>query len=184
MLSSTETTHAKLLGAIYPATAFYANDQVFADNLFIDHEEAVARSKAESTAMAQTLHDDFTSNLTLHGISVERWCQTIDAPDSIFPDWFITVRNPVFPNGVVIFAAMHTEARRREREEPEIQAYLHSMYGDTIDLTRFEGCGAEKGKALECKGALVTDWANGKIYCSLSSRADEEVFAYMISELN
>jgi len=38
--------------------------------------------------------------------------------------------------------------------------------------------------AMECKGALVTDWANHKIFCSLSKRADPEVFTYMIDELN
>lgn len=58
--------------------------------------------------------------------------------------------------------------------------YLKSQYEDVIDLTGFE----EQGKALELKGSLVTDWVNGKIYCSLSQRADPEVFYYLIAKLN
>ena len=45
-------------------------------------------------------------------------------------------------------------------------------------------CFEAEGKALELKGALVTDWVNGKIYCSLSGRAHEEVFNYLITSLN
>ena len=49
-----------------------------------------------------------------------------------------------------------------------------------VDLTPFE----DRGLALELKGALVTDWVSGKIYCSLSGRANEEVFNYLITKLN
>ena len=51
---------------------------------------------------------------------------------------------------------------------------------DVVDLRPFEAM----GMAMECKGALVTDWANHKIFCSLSKRADPEVFHYMIAKLN
>jgi hypothetical protein len=118
-------------------------------------------------------------NLQEAGINVEIFKQTIEAPDSIFPDWFVTARNPLFPDGVLILSAMRTPERRREREPVVIES-LKSRYKDVIDLTVFE----EQELALELKGALVTDWANGKIYCSLSNRASEEVFAYLISKLN
>ncbi len=74
---------------------------------------------------------------------------------------------------------MKTEERRKERM-PETIVDLKSRYADVVDLTPFEAMGL----SMECKGALVTDWANLKIYCSLSKRANEEVFTYMIAKLN
>ena len=74
---------------------------------------------------------------------------------------------------------MKTDERRKERI-PEAIEELESRYKDVVDLRPFENM----GMAMECKGALVTDWANHKIFCSLSKRADPEVFTYMIAKLN
>lgn len=101
------------------------------------------------------------------------------AADSVFPDWFTTARNSILPNGVLIISAMKTLERRKERMEDVIDE-LSKRYQDKIDLSVFEN----DDKFLELKGALVTDWENGKIYCNISERANEEVFDYMIEELN
>ena len=117
----------------------------------------------DSTSQAKRIHDDFLKGLTENGIDCEVWDQTVDAADSIFPDWFITARNSILPQGVFILAAMRHPERRKERQ-PEIIDKLKARYADFIDLTRYE----DLNLALELKGALVTDWDNGKIYCSLS----------------
>ena len=69
--------------------------------------------------------------------------------------------------------------RRKERLVEAIDK-MKERYEDVIDLTHFE----KHDMALELKGSLVTDWKNGKIYCSLSKRANEEVFFYLIDKLN
>ena len=74
---------------------------------------------------------------------------------------------------------MKNKERRKERTPATIE-HLRERYADVIDLTPFE----ERGYALELKGALVSDWVSGKIYCSLSGRAHEEVFNYLITKLN
>ena len=66
-------------------------------------------------------------------------------------------------DGVLILSAMKNIERRKERMIETIEN-LKKRYRDFIDLTPFE----EMGFFLELKGSLVTDWDNGKIYCSLS----------------
>jgi hypothetical protein len=114
-----------------------------------------------------------------NGIETEVFIQSVKAADSVFPDWFTTARNSILPNGVLIISAMKTLERRKERMEDVIDE-LSKRYQDKIDLSVFEN----DDKFLELKGALVTDWENGKIYCNISERANEEVFDYMIEELN
>lgn len=70
--------------------------------------------------------------------------------------------------GVFILSAMKAPQRRRERNPEQIELWK-KLYEDFIDLSPFE----EQGIFLELKGALVTDWDNGKIYCNLSQRADK-----------
>ena len=126
------------------------------------------------------------SNLTEAGISVEVFDQHVEAADSIFPDWFITARNEFLPSkppqnieGVFILSAMKNQERRKERSA-EVIATLKTRYQHFIDLTPFE----QHDQYLELKGAIVTYWHSGVLYCSLSGRAHEEVFHYLITSLN
>jgi len=66
-------------------------------------------------------------------------------------------------DGVLILSSMKNLERRKERMPDTIES-LRKRYKDFIDLTPFENMGL----FLELKGSLVTDWDNGKIYCSLS----------------
>ena len=47
--------------------------------------------------MALEAHTRYMTNLKEAGIDVEVFDQPVEAPDSIFPDWFITARNSIFP---------------------------------------------------------------------------------------
>lgn len=133
----------------------------------------------KSTNLALNAFNDYVEELKDNGVEVEIFSQTVKAADSIFPDWFTTARNPILPNGVFIISAMKNHERRKERM-PEVVEELFKRYKNVIDLSDFEN----EDKFLELKGALVTDWENGKIYCNISDRAHEEVFDYLIDELN
>lgn len=91
----------------------------------------------------------------------------------------MTIRNEIFPKGVLVLGAMKTEQRQKERSQPIIDM-LSIYYEDVIDLVQFE----EHGLALELQGSLVCDWENAKIFCSLSQRSDQDVFEYLMSRLN
>jgi len=88
------------------------------------------------------------------------------APDSVFPDWFTTHKNDEIPEGVFILYPMKYKSRQLERDA-EVISTLRKNYKHFIDLSHWE----RKGLALEGKGALVFDYRNQKMYCSLSPRA-------------
>jgi hypothetical protein len=103
----------------------------------------------------------------------------IEAPDSIFPDWFTTYKGESIPGGVVIIHPMKYKSRRNERT-PEIIGLLKSQYEHTIDLTHFE----DQGLALEGKGSVVFDHRNHKFYSALSNRCDIEVLNELVEKFN
>ena len=168
----------KKVGLISPDIGFFVNKEALEDNKFIK-KEYIDMNEEESTEMAKVCFNNYVQELEDNGIGVEVFHQNTKAADSIFPDWFTTARNPILPNGVLIISSMKTHERRKERME-ELINELAIRYENVIDLSFFEN----EGKFLELKGALVTDWENGKIYCNLSERANEEVFDYMMDELN
>lgn len=168
----------KKVGLISPDLGFFVNQEALEDNKFIKREY-IDMAEDETTFLAQSAFDKYVEELQDNGIAVEVFHQSTKAADSVFPDWFTTARNPILPNGVLIISAMKNYERRKERMEETILE-LTPRYGNIIDLSFYEN----QNKYLELKGALVTDWENGKIYCNISDRAHEEVFDYMIDELN
>lgn len=168
----------KKVGLISPDLGFFVNREALEDNKFIK-EEYIEMPEEETTFLAKCAFDKYVEELEDNGVDVKVFHQSVKAADSIFPDWFTTARNPTLPNGVLIISSMKTHERRKERMD-EVIDELASLYDNMIDLSVFE----KEGKFLELKGALVTDWENGKIYCNISERAHEEVFDYMIDELN
>lgn len=165
-------------GVIYPSKGWYIDQDTLEDNMFVDIEFSHL-SKEETTQMVQEEFDKFVSQLKKNGVQIEMFEQETDAPDSVCTDWFMTVRNDIFPKGVLILGAMKNKQRRRERSQNLIDT-LSNYYEDVIDLKHFE----EQNLALELQGSLVCDWKNGKIYCSLSTRSDMAPFEYLIEELN
>ncbi|CAI2369299.1 unnamed protein product [Moneuplotes crassus] len=166
------------LGAIYPSKGCYIDHDTLEDNMFVDIEFSHL-SKEETTQMVQGEFDKFVSQLKKNGIQIEMFEQETDAPDSVCTDWFMTVRNELFPKGVLILGAMKNKQRRRERSQKLIDT-LEGYYEHIIDLKFYE----EQNLALELQGSLVCDWKNAKIYCSLSTRSDIAPFEYLIEELN
>jgi len=169
---------AKKVGLIFPDLGFFVNKEALEDNMFIK-KEYINMPEDQSTAKAQTVFSELVTKLQENGINTKIFHQAVKAADSIFPDWFTTARNLTLPNGVLIISSMKTIERRKEKDEDVIKE-LSRSYADVIDLSGFE----KEGKFLETKGALVTDWKNGKIYCNISERAHEELFDFLIQELN
>lgn len=170
--------HSGRFASIYPSKGCYVHQDSLEDNMFVDIE-FLNKTKEECTELAQKDFNKFTTQLKRNGIQVEVFNQETDSPDSVCTDWFMTIRNETFPNGVLVLGAMKNRERRKERSQDIIDV-LSNYYEDVIDLVDFQ----DEDLALELQGSLVWDWKNSKIYWSLSQRSDKEVFEYLIEELN
>lgn len=127
---------------------------------------------ATVNAKAQQEFDVFVEKLRSVGVDVTVVDDTLDpdTPDSIFPNNWISFHE----NGDVALYPMFAENRRLERRE-EILDLLEDkgfQIENIVDYTSAE----EDGIFLEGTGSLLLDRENGKAYCALSPRADEELF--------
>ena len=51
------------------------------------------------------------------GIATKVFKQSnLEAPDSVFPDWFLTYKGPNCPEGYVVICPMKVPSRRKERD--------------------------------------------------------------------
>jgi hypothetical protein len=93
-----------------------------------------------------------------------------DTPDSIFPNNWISFHE----TGDVVLYPMFAENRRGERCEDVLDILEDNGFviNEIMDYTSAE----EDGFYLEGTGSIVLDRENGKAYCALSPRADEELF--------
>jgi len=93
-----------------------------------------------------------------------------DTPDSIFPNNWISFHE----SGDVVLYPMFAKNRREERRDDilDIVEDQGFVINEIMDYTSAE----EDGFYLEGTGSVVLDRENGKAYCALSPRADEELF--------
>jgi hypothetical protein len=121
---------------------------------------------------AQHEFDAFVERLRNVGVNVVVVNDTdaFDTPDSIFPNNWVSFHE----NGDVGLYPMFAENRRLERREDVLIALEAKGFviNNVIDYTDAE---AEE-IFLEGTGSVVLDRANGKAYCALSPRADEDLF--------
>ncbi len=120
---------------------------------------------------AQLEFDEFVIKLRAAGINVTVVddTKTPDTPDSIFPNNWISFHE----NGDVALYPMFAENRREERREDILDLLEEDGFKieNIVDYTS-----AEDDKIyLEGTGSLLIDRPNGKVYCALSPRADEEL---------
>lgn len=149
--------------------AFRMNEQTAVNNYF---QEDLNIRNAEINAKAQEEFDAFVEKLRAVGVHVivESDDLLMDTPDSIFPNNWVSFHQ----NGVVALYPMFAENRRRERRE-EIMDRLEDE-GFYIEGYMDYSTAEEEGYFLEGTGSIIMDRANGKAYCALSPRADEELF--------
>lgn len=162
-----QTTNSILM--IRPV-AFRMNEQTAVNNYY----QKVLDNLLPATvnAKAQEEFDAFANKLRAVGVNVivVDDTPTPDTPDSIFPNNWISFHE----TGDVVLYPMFAENRRGERREDVLDILEDSGFviNEIMDYTSAE----EDGFFLEGTGSIVLDRENGKAYCALSPRADEELF--------
>lgn len=150
--------------------AFRMNEETKVNNFY--QKEANGMLPATINAKAQLEFDAFVAKLLAVGVNVivvEDTTDT-DTPDSIFPNNWVSFHE----NGDVAIYPMFAENRRLERREDILDRLEESGFiiENVMDYSEAE----EEQLYLEGTGSMVLDRANGKAYCALSPRADEELF--------
>ena len=148
---------------------FRMNEQTAVNNYY---QENVALQNSEINKKAQKEFDSYVDLLTSFGIHIVVVSDTLesDTPDSIFPNNWISFH----ADGTVAIYPMFAENRRLERREDILDVLEKQGFiiNTVIDYTSAE----EDNIFLEGTGSMILDRANKKAYCSLSPRADEELF--------
>ncbi|MES2812638.1 MAG: arginine deiminase-related protein [Bacteroidota bacterium] len=162
-----QTTNSILM--IRPV-AFRMNEQTSVNNYYQKVLDGLL--PATVNAKAQQEFDVFVEKLRSVGVEVTVVddSEDSDTPDSVFPNNWISFHD----NGDVALYPMFAENRRLERRE-EILDLLEEkgfVIENVVDYTSAE----DDNIFLEGTGSIVLDRQNGKAYCALSSRADEELF--------
>jgi hypothetical protein len=162
-----QTTNSILM--IRPV-AFRMNEQTAVNNYYQKVIDGLL--PATVNAKAQQEFDAFVAKLKAVGVDVIVVEDTInpDTPDSIFPNNWISFHE----NGDIALFPMFAENRRLERRE-EILDILEEK-GFVIDNIMDYTSAEEDDFFLEGTGSILLDRENGKAYCALSPRADEELF--------
>lgn len=149
--------------------AFRMNEQTAVNNYYQKVLDGL--TPANVNAKAQEEFDTFVQKLKMVGVDVTVVDDTLtpDTPDSIFPNNWISFHE----NGDVAMYPMFAENRRAERREDILDLLEEKGFqlNDIVDYTSAE----EDDIFLEGTGSLLLDRANGKAYCALSPRADEEL---------
>jgi hypothetical protein len=162
-----QTTNSILM--IRPV-AFRMNEQTTVNNYYQKVIDGLLPSTVN--AKAQQEFDAFVAKLKSVGVDVIVVEDTLnpDTPDSIFPNNWISFHE----NGDIALFPMFAENRRLERREDilDILEEKGFLIDNIMDYTSAE----EDNFFLEGTGSILLDRANGKAYCALSPRADEELF--------
>lgn len=149
--------------------AFRMNEQTAVNNYY---QRVLENTTPETVnAQAQAEFDVFVEKLRGVGVNVVVVDDTVepDTPDSIFPNNWISFHE----NGDVVLYPMFAENRRLERREDILDILEDEGFviNEIMDYTSAE----EDGVFLEGTGNLLLDRVNGKAYCALSPRADEDL---------
>jgi hypothetical protein len=162
-----QTTNSILM--IRPV-AFRMNEQTAVNNYYQKVIDGLM--PATVNAKAQQEFDAFVEKLKAVGVNVIVVEDTLnpDTPDSIFPNNWISFHE----NGDIALFPMFAENRRLERREDilDILEEKGFVIDNIMDYTSAE----DDDFFLEGTGSILLDRENGKAYCALSPRADEELF--------
>ncbi|WP_162126274.1 citrulline utilization hydrolase CtlX [Flavobacterium phycosphaerae] len=161
-----QTTNAILM--IRPV-AFRMNEQTAVNNYYQKVLDGLSPETVNAKAQAE--FDAFVNKLRKVGVNVVVVEDTLEpnTPDSIFPNNWISFHE----NGDVVLYPMFAENRRAERREDILDILEDDGFeiNEIMDYTLAE----EDNVFLEGTGSLLLDRENGKAYCALSPRADEEL---------
>jgi hypothetical protein len=162
-----QTTNSILM--IRPV-AFRMNEQTTVNNYYQKVIDGLSPETVNTRAQKE--FDAFVDKLKAVGVDVTVVEDTLipDTPDSVFPNNWISFHE----NGDIALFPMFAENRRLERREDilDILEEKGFLIDNIVDYTSAE----EDNFFLEGTGSILLDRANGKAYCALSPRADEELF--------
>lgn len=148
---------------------FRMNEETAVNNYF---QEDLQIQNEEVNKKAQEEFDNFVQKLRDVGVNVivVNDKAELDTPDSIFPNNWVSFHE----DGTAVVYPMFAENRRRERrmEFFEVLESKGFQIKEVVDYTEAE----EEEVFLEGTGSMILDRSNQKAYCSLSPRADEELF--------
>ena len=151
-------------------TSFRANEQTAVNNHYQKEMNDVAQATLQLNAQEE--FDAFVEKLRSIGVHVVVFDAKdgLDTPDSHFPNNWISFHE----NGNVGLYPMFAENRRSERRESVLDQLESegSNIKNIIDYTSAE----DDNLFLEGTGSLLLDRVNRKAYCTLSERANEELF--------
>ena len=161
-----QTTNSILM--IRPV-AFRMNEQTSVNNYYQKVLDNLSPETVNEKAQAE--FDALVVKLRAVGVDVTvvNDTENPDTPDSIFPNNWISFHE----TGDVALYPMFAENRRAERREDILDVLEDSGFviNEIMDYSSAE----EDGFFLEGTGSLLLDRENGKAYCALSPRADEEL---------
>ena len=161
-----QTTNSILM--IRPV-AFRMNEQTAVNNYYQKILDGL--SPETVNAKAQQEFDTFVTKLRKVGVNVTVVNDTLEpnTPDSIFPNNWISFHE----SGDVVLYPMFAENRRAERREDILDILEDDGFivKEIMDYTSAE----DDTIFLEGTGSLLLDRENGKAYCALSPRAEEEL---------
>jgi hypothetical protein len=150
--------------------SFRMNEQTAVNNYY--QKEIDNFLPATTNQKAQKEFDALVENLKAVGVQVIVVDDTPEpnTPDAIFPNNWISFHE----NGEVILYPMFAENRRMERREDVLDLLEEKGFfiENVMDYSEAEG----EGIFLEGTGSIVLDRENGKAFCALSPRANEELF--------
>jgi hypothetical protein len=162
-----QTTNSILM--IRPV-AFRMNEQTAVNNYYQKVLDGLSPETVNAKAQAE--FDTFVTKLRKVGVQVTVVEDTLEpnTPDSIFPNNWISFHE----NGDVVYYPMFAENRRAERRDDILD--ILEEEGFQINEGIMDYTAAEEDNVfLEGTGSLLLDRENGKAYCALSPRADEEL---------
>jgi len=149
--------------------AFRMNEQTAVNNYYQKVLDGLSPETVNEKAQQE--FDAFVAKLRKVGVNVIVVDDTLEpnTPDSIFPNNWISFHE----NGDVVLYPMFAENRRAERREDILDILEDEGFviNEIMDYTLAE----EDNVFLEGTGSLLLDRENGKAYCALSPRADEEL---------
>lgn len=158
---------------------FRMNEETIINNYF---QKNINLNENQVYKIACEEFDEFVSYLRSYSIRIiviqnESYK---DTPDSIFPNNWITLHS----NGNICLYPMYAINRRRERlnynKINEIFLKNGFYVNNIIDLSYYE----DLNQFLEGTGVLILDRPNKIAYCSLSPRANYEVFLEFCQQFN
>jgi hypothetical protein len=167
-LKMNQTTNSILM--IRPV-AFRMNEQTAVNNYYQKVLDGLSPETVNTKAQEE--FDAFVNKLRMVGIDVTVVDDTMEpsTPDSIFPNNWISFHD----NGDVVLYPMFAENRRLERREDILDILEGKGFQVNEEIMDYSSA-EEDGFYLEGTGSIVLDRENGKAYCALSPRADEELF--------